>query len=69
MVSFDETWGVNLISWFLCVVTFGVPFPFDEVLEPSGPSVASMIDDTFHFVFFFPADKVRWWPGEVRPMC
>jgi len=57
---------VYLVSWFPGVVTFGVPFPFDEVLERSGSSMTSVVDDTFHFVFFFSVDKVRWWSGEVR---
>ena len=25
--------GVDLVSWFPCVVTFGVSFPFDEILK------------------------------------
>ena len=25
--------SVDLVSWFPCVVAFGVFFPFDEVLE------------------------------------
>jgi len=55
-----------LVSWFPGVVTFGVPFPFDKVLECSGSSMTPVVDDTFHFIFFFPIDKVRWWLGEVR---
>jgi hypothetical protein len=55
-----------LVSWFPGVVAFGVPFPFDEVLECSGSSMTSVVNDTFHFVFFFSVDKIRWWSGEVR---
>ena len=54
-----------LVSWFPGVVTFRVPFPFDEVLERSGSSVTLVVDDTFHFILFFSIDKVRWWLGEV----
>ena len=48
------------------VVTFGVSFPFDEILERSGSSMTSVAEDTLHFIFFFSSDKVRWWSGEVR---
>jgi hypothetical protein len=32
MIEFDEDGCVNLIGVFPSVVTFGVTFPFDEVL-------------------------------------
>jgi hypothetical protein len=64
-ISFDQFFRMNLISWFPGVVTFGVPFPFDEDLEGPRPSVALMIDNALHFIFFFPINQVRWGPGEV----
>ncbi len=30
---FDKFRGMDLISWFPCVVTFRVSLPFDEVLK------------------------------------
>jgi len=30
---FDEFRGVDLISWFPCVVAFGIALPLDEILE------------------------------------
>ena len=33
LIMLDKFRGVNLISRFPCVVTFGVSFPFDEVLK------------------------------------
>jgi len=68
VVGFKELRGMDLVSWFPGVVTFRVPFPFDEVLEHSGSSMMLVVDNTFHFIFFFSIDKVRWWLGEVRAM-
>ena len=60
---------MDVPSGFPSVVTFGVPFPFHEVLQgpiaPEGPVIANLL----HFVFFFSVDKVRWWSGEVRAVC
>ena len=69
MIKFDELWGVHLISWFPCVVTFGVPFPFDEILESSSPSMTSVVNNVLHFVFFFSVNQVRRWSGKVWSMC
>ena len=68
MIFSNKFWGMNLIQGLPCVVTFRVPFPFDEVLESFSPAVTPMIH-TFHLIFFFPINKVRWWPGEVGTMC
>ena len=57
-----------LVSWFPGIVTFRVPFPFDEVLEHSSSSMTLVVNNTFHFIFFFSIDKVRWWLREVRAM-
>ena len=32
-VMLDKFRGMDLISRFPCIVTFGVAFPFDEILE------------------------------------
>jgi hypothetical protein len=56
---------MHLVSRFPCVVHIWVPFPLDEVLEHSGLTKASMIDDTLYFVFFFPFKENRWRPGIV----
>ena len=68
VILFEQVRGVDLVSWFPRVVTVRVSFPFDQVLECSRPSMASMIDDLFHFIFFFSVDKVRWRSGEVGPV-
>ena len=69
MIKFDKFRGVHLVSWLPCVVTFGVSFPFDEVLESSGPAMTSVVDDMLHFVFFFSVNQVRWWSGEIGSVC
>jgi len=45
VIEFDEIWGVGLIGVFPSIVTFGVSFPFDEVLEFSRPSMTSVAFD------------------------
>ncbi len=33
LIMLDKFRGMNLVSWFPCVVACRVSFPFDEVLE------------------------------------
>ena len=56
MIEFGEFWGVYLISWFPCVVAFRVPFPFDEILESSSPTMTSVVNDMLHFILLFTID-------------
>ena len=65
MIDFEQIWRVDLVSGFPHIVTFGVSFPFDEILELLRPSVTSVIQDVFYFILFFSTDKVRWGSGEV----
>ena len=69
MIKFDEFWSMYLISWLPCVVTFRVPFPFDEILESSSLSMTSVVDNALHFIFLFSVNQVRQWSGEVRSVC
>ena len=59
---------MHLVTWFPYVVTFEIPFPFDEILKSSRPSVVVVINYMFNLVFFFSVEKVRWWPREVGSM-
>ena len=68
LIMLDKVRGVDLISWFPCVVTFGVSFPFDEVLESSGLSVLLVCNNSFDFILFFSVDKVRGWSSKVWAM-
>ncbi len=65
LIMLDKFRGMNLISWFPCVVAFGVSFPFNEVLQLFRSSKLSVCDDSLNFVFLFSVDKVRRWSGEV----
>ena len=65
LIMFDKFRGVNLVSWFPCVVAFGVSFPFDEILKSFRSSELSVCDDSFNFVFLFSVNKVRRWLGKV----
>ena len=68
-VLFDQIWGVNGVGRFPCIVALWVSFPLDQELESFvSPKVAVCLDG-LHLVFFFSADKVRWWSGEVRAVC
>ena len=69
MIKFDKFRSMHLVSWFPCVVTFGVSFPLDEILESSSPTMTSVVDDAFYFIFLFSINQVRWWSGEVRSVC
>ena len=33
LIMLNKLRGVDLVSWFPCVVTLGVSLPFDEVLK------------------------------------
>ena len=65
LIMLDKFRGMNLISWFPCVVTFGVSLPFYEVLKSFRSSELSVCDDLLDFVFLFSVNEVRRWPGEV----
>src|SRR6266404_2865732 len=65
LIMLDKVGGMDLISWFPCVVALGISFPFDQVLEPFRPSELSVCDNSFDFVFFFSVNEIRRWSGEV----
>jgi len=69
MVGFDQVWCVCVYCRFPCVITIGVSFPMDQILQgPVAPEI-SMIVDLLHFILFLIIDQVRWWPGEVWAVC
>src|SRR6266481_1315520 len=59
LIMLDNFRGMDLISWFPCVVTFGVSLPFDEILKLFRSSELLVCDDSFDFVFFFSINVVR----------
>jgi hypothetical protein len=56
------------VSRFPDVVTFGISFPLDQILEFLISSKVMITVDELHLIFFFSSDKVRWWSGEVWSM-
>ena len=68
MVPRDQFWGEDLFRRFPRVVRIGVPFPFDQILEPSGSPVITVIHNGLHFEFLFPVDKVWGWPRVIGPV-
>ena len=56
MIEFDEVRGMHLVSWLPRVVTFRVSLPFYEILESSGPTMMSVVNDALHFILFFSID-------------
>jgi hypothetical protein len=65
MVRFEDVWGVDLRRWFPSVIALWVSFPFDEVLEDSGPSMTSVADDALNFELLFSINQIRRWAREV----
>ena len=64
-VLFYQIWGMDGAGRLPSVIALRVSFPPDQELELLVPPKVAMCLDGLHFVFFFPADKVRWWSGEV----
>ena len=61
---------MDLVSWLPCVITIGVPLPFDEVLKALfvAVKVKAVINDGLNLVFFGIFDQLRGWPCVVNPM-
>jgi hypothetical protein len=68
MIEFDKDGHVNLIGIFPSVVTFGVTFPFDEVLQCFAMPPSLVAVDLFYLVFFFAISQIRGRSGEVWSM-
>jgi len=54
-----------LIGVFPGVIAFGIPLPFDEVLELSRLPLTSVALDCFNFKLLFSINQVRWGLREV----
>jgi hypothetical protein len=59
VIEFDESWCMDLIGIFPSVVAFGIPFPFDQILQGLVASPFLMGTDLFHLVFFFSINQIR----------
>ncbi len=69
LIMLDKFRGMDLVSWFPCIVAFRVSLPFNEVLKSFRSSKLSVCDYSFDFVLFFSIDQVRRGSGEVWAMC
>jgi hypothetical protein len=65
VVSLEDIWGMNLRRWFPGVVALWISLPFDKVLEGSGSSMTSVVDDAFNFELLFSINQIRRWTREV----
>jgi hypothetical protein len=52
---------MDLCCWFPCVVTVGVPFPLDEILQGSGSSMTLVADDALNLILFFSINQIWRW--------
>jgi hypothetical protein len=68
VIGLEEIWGVNLCSRFPGVVTFGVSFPFDQVLQCSGSSLTSVAGDALDFELLFAINQIGGWSRKVWSM-
>jgi hypothetical protein len=65
MIELDECGGMGLIGVFPSVVTFGVTFPFDQILQGFVASPPPVCVDLFHFILLFSINQIRGrsWDG------
>jgi hypothetical protein len=68
MIFPEQSWGLDVFNGLPGVVAFRVPFPLDQILEPSPPPVTEMVSNRLDFVLLSIIDKVRWRPREVLPV-
>jgi len=60
-----QLWGLDVVSWFPGIITFGVALPLDKVLQLFLPPLTSVASDGLDLILFFIVDKVRWGSREV----
>jgi len=65
LVISDEIRGVYVHDWFPGIIAVRISHPLYEILELTPMPVPAVIDDCFHFKFFFSFGQVGWWTGEV----
>ena len=65
----DDVWCAYIALWFPSVVTRGIAFPFDEILQGSAATMATVLFDPLNFKLFFSINQIRRRPCVVRSMC
>ena len=68
MVFLDQLRSEYISLVFPGVVSRGIPFPFDKILQVSSPPEVVMIDDGLDLEFFFPINDVWGRPWKVVPV-
>ena len=61
MIGLDFGGGKHLLHRLPRIVSCGIPFPFDEVLQIASPTKILMPQNVFHFEFFFSIHQFRGW--------
>ncbi len=56
VILFEKVWSMDVLDRLPGVVAFGVPFPLHKVLERSGLTMMSMVNQVFNLVFFSTLD-------------
>jgi hypothetical protein len=54
-----QLWGLDVVSWLPCVVTFWIALPLDKILQLFLPPLTLVASDGLNLVLFFIVDKVR----------
>ena len=65
VIFLENLRSLDVLDGLPGVIAFGVPLPFDQILQFPSPAVTSMVSNCLDFVFFSIIDKVRRWPREV----
>ena len=68
MVFLDQLRSEYISLVFPGVVSRGIPFPLDEILQISSSPEVAMIDDGLDLEFFFSINDVWGRPREVVPI-
>ena len=61
----DQSFGEHIAVVLPSIVSFGVSFPLDQVLESSPSSKSSMISNGLDFILLFSVDDVWGWSREI----
>jgi len=64
----DQLGGLDIVSRFPRIVTFGVSHPLYKILQLFLPPVTLMITNGLNFVLLIITNEIRWWSGVVFAM-
>ena len=68
MILLDQHWGLDIVSGFPCVITFGVSPPLHEVLQPFLSPMTLVIMNCLDLVLLIITNEVWWQSGVVFAM-